>query len=68
MNEQNSPYLTVKQFAKKHQAFPQGGLRHKIFHADKNGLAKSGAILRDGRKILLNEAKFFVWLENGGAE
>jgi hypothetical protein len=66
MNPQSSPYLTVKQFAQKHPAFPEGGLRHKIFHSDQNGLAKSGAILRDGRKVLLNETKFFGWLENMG--
>jgi hypothetical protein len=60
-----SPYLTVKQFAQKHPAFPEGGLRHKIFHAEQNGLSKSGAILKDGRKVLLHETRFFDWLENG---
>jgi len=61
-------HFTVKQFAEKNPAYPEGGLRHLIFHAEKNGLAKSGAILRIGRKVLINADKFFAWVEaqNGG--
>ncbi|MDO9268167.1 MAG: hypothetical protein Q7T96_03535 [Methylobacter sp.] len=55
--------LTVKQFSDKHLAFPMGGLRHRIFHEETNGLKKSGAIIRNGRRVLINEEKFFVWLE-----
>lgn len=54
---------TVKQFSDKHPAFPIGGLRHRIFHEQINGLAKSGAIVRLGRKVLINEEKFFSWVE-----
>ena len=57
--------LTVKQFAKKHPAFPIGGLRHSIFNADTNGLNKAGAIVRKGRRVLINEEKFFVWVQEG---
>ena len=56
-------FLTVKQFSEKHPAFPIGGLRHRIFHEQTNGLKKSGAIIRNGRRVLINEEKFFVWLE-----
>jgi len=56
-------YLTVPQFSKKHTAFPQGGLRDRIFHEKTNGLKKSGAIVRNGRRVLINEEKFFQWLE-----
>lgn len=55
---------TVKQFSDKHQAFAIGGLRHRIFHEETNGLKKSGAIVRNGRRVLINEEKFFAWLEN----
>jgi hypothetical protein len=55
---------TVKQFSNKHPAFPIGGLCHRIFHEDTNGLKKSGAIIRNGRRVLINEEKFFSWLEN----
>ena len=55
-------FLTVQQFSSKHQAFPTGGLRSLIFNERSNGLAKSGAVVRIGRKVLINEAKFFDWV------
>ena len=58
---------TVKQFHKRHPAFPEGGLRHRIFHAESNGLAESGAIVRNGRRVLIDEERFFDWLVGGGA-
>ena len=61
---------TVKQFIEKHPAFNLGGIRSLIFHEHTNGLAKSGAIVRIGRKVLIDEAKFFAWVEaqnQGGA-
>jgi hypothetical protein len=54
--------LTVKQFAQKHPAFPEGGLRHRIFHANSNGLAESGALVRNLKRVYLDEAKFFAWI------
>ena len=56
--------LTVAQFSQKHPAFPIGGLRYRIFNEHQNGLAKCGAIIRNGRKVLIDEAKFFSWLIN----
>ena len=56
-------YFTVQQFIKKHPAFTTGGIRALIFNEHTNGLAKSGAIVRIGRKVLINEEKFFGWLE-----
>lgn len=55
--------LTVKQFSRKHHAFPEGGLRWRIFHADENGLAACGAILRDGTHVLIHEERFFARLD-----
>lgn len=55
---------TVKQFSEKQPAFSQGGLRALVFNASKNGLAKSGAIIRIGRRVLIDEQKFFVWVES----
>ena len=57
-------YLTVNQFKEKHPAFTTGGLRSLIFNEHTNGLAKSGAIVRIGRKILIDETKFFGWVES----
>ena len=63
--------LGVKQFAEKHSAFSQGGLRHLIFESesretsngriDGNGL--SPAIIRLGRRVLIDESKFFDWIQ-----
>jgi hypothetical protein len=63
--------LAVKPFQTKHSdAFTTGGLRALIFNEENNGLKESGAILRIGRKVLINEDKFFGWVEsqNGAAQ
>lgn len=59
--------LTVKQFNEKHPAFPVGGLRHHIFHERRNGMRAAGVIVRNGRRVLLDEGKFFDWLVGGEA-
>lgn len=63
--------LTVKQFSDKHQAFSQGSLRFQIFNASSrktslgeipgNGLDM--ALVRLGRKVMIDEARFFAWLD-----
>jgi hypothetical protein len=60
----------VNQFVQKYPAFAVGGIRALIFNETKNGLKESGAILRIGRKILIDEEKFFKWIEaqQGGAK
>jgi hypothetical protein len=63
--------LTVKQFPTKYPAFTNGGLRSLIFHEKTNGLAESGAVIRVGRRVLIDETKFFSWIESqnqGGAK
>ena len=69
MTDQNSipSLLTINQFCEKHHAFTHGGLRDRIFHANSNGLKTIGAILRNGRRVLIDEAKFFQWLREYGA-
>ena len=57
-------YLTVQQFTAKHTAFNIGGLRSLIFNEHQNGLAESGAIVRIGRKVLIDENKFFAWVQS----
>ncbi|MGY6278295.1 hypothetical protein [Methylomonas sp. MgM2] len=60
-------YLTVRQFCEKHKAFTAGGLRALIFNEHQNGLAQAGAIVRIGRKVLINEEKWFAWIESQNA-
>lgn len=54
--------LTVKQFAEKHPAFTEGGLRYLIFHAEETGLII--ALRRIGRRVLIEEKGFFEWIEH----
>lgn len=44
---------------------PVGGLRHLIFNADTNGFSK--AIRRVGRRVLIDEAAFYAWVNAKGA-
>lgn len=55
---------TVKQFTEKQPAFTEGALRSLIFNEHKNGLAKHKAIVRVGRKVLIDETKFLTWIES----
>lgn len=57
------PLSTIKQFCQKYPAFTEGGIRDRIFYADSNGLKKFGALLRNGRRVLIDEEKFFQWLK-----
>ncbi|SFO33802.1 hypothetical protein SAMN05216332_11141 [Nitrosospira briensis] len=63
--------LTVKQFSQRNPSFSEASLRALIFNSKPrqsttgiipgNGLAE--AIVRIGRKILVDEAKFYLWLD-----
>jgi hypothetical protein len=55
---------TVNQFTTKEPAFTLGGLRALIFNEDSNGLKASGAIIRIGRRVLIDEEKFFDWVQD----
>jgi hypothetical protein len=56
-------FSTVAQFAEKQPAFTGASLRALIFNENSNGLAKSGAVIRIGRKVLINEELFFGWVQ-----
>jgi hypothetical protein len=62
---------SVRQFADKHPAFTQGNLRNLIFNAQPR-VTRTGTLpgngfdmclVRVGRKILIDEEKFFQWLD-----
>lgn len=55
---------TLKQFCAEFQAFSLGGLRNQIFNEKINGLKESGAILRMGRRVLIDSDKFFDWVKS----
>ena len=65
--------FTVEQFSERRPAWTQAALRNLILNAaDRqnsrgeriagNGLAEAGAIVRIGRRVLLDEAAFFRWI------
>lgn len=63
---------TVTQFCNDNTAFTQAAMRGLIFKAEPrithdgtkpgNGLIEAGAIIRIGRRVLIDEAKFFEWV------
>lgn len=67
------PLFTVVQFEAKYPAFPQRAMRPHILNArDRvnsrgeripgNGLEEAGAIVRIGRRVLIDEQAFFRWI------
>lgn len=51
----------------KHHPWPKiGGLRHLIFNSKSNGF--DTVILRVGRRVLIDETKFFEWVNRQGAK
>lgn len=67
------PVFTVKQFSGRNPAWSEPALRNLIFKADTrhssrgeipgNGLIEAGAIVRIGRKVLIDEDAFFAWVD-----
>ena len=64
-NPNKRTLFTVSKFSEKHKVFlTEGGLRFQIFNAHNNGLASKGAIVRIGRRVLIDEERYFSWVEN----
>jgi hypothetical protein len=70
MSAQQIPVLlTVRQFAERHPAFTEGSLRWLIFKAgspemvsnDEHSAALKDALIHIGRRVLIDEHKFFKW-------
>ena len=53
---------TIRQTAERNKAFTEGSLRWHVFHCKTNGLDR--AIVRVGRRVLIDEAEFSRWLES----
>lgn len=67
MNEQTEQrLLTPRQFCAQFPWCRIGGLRTQIFKSLSNGLQESGAILRMGRKILIDVDLYFSWMKERG--
>jgi hypothetical protein len=72
--EQRPIYKTVEQFSIDNPYFTPSAIRNLIFKADErhssngvikgNGLKEAGAIIRIGRKVLIDENQFYAWVQN----
>ncbi len=60
--ESASRLIPVTQWNDYHPWPPIGGLRHLIFNEDINGF--DTCVIRVGRRVLINETKFFNWAGN----
>jgi hypothetical protein len=65
--------LTVSQFSERWPAWSEPALRNLILNAEPrmnsrgetipgNSLGEAGAIVRVGRRVLIDESAFFVWI------
>lgn len=54
--------LTVKQLAQQQPGLSVGGIRWDLFNRHTNGLARSGAVIQKGRKLLLDPERYIAWL------
>jgi len=54
---------TIKQFSKDNSAFSEASIRWQIFNEKSNGLKDVGAIVRMGRRVLVDEDRWFLWLD-----
>ena len=55
---------SVNDYTKRRPAFTKGGLRHLFFHQGEE-LEKTGAIVRFGARILIDDTAFLAWLKAG---
>jgi hypothetical protein len=54
---------TIEQFCGKYQFLTTGALRWQVFQSENNGLDKSGALVRIGRRVYIDEPKYFAWVD-----
>ncbi len=57
-----SKIVNVAQLSAEIPAFTQSSIRWLIFKSNENGLDQSGAILRVGRRVLIDSDKFVDWV------
>ena len=64
---------TIHLFSERHPIFTPSALRNLVFKAEErdgangkipgNGMLEAGAIVRIGRKVLIDEDRFFEWVD-----
>ena len=66
MEANSTRLIPVKDWNKFHMWPPIGGLRHLIFNEHTNGFNR--VVRRCGRRVLIDEAAFFEWINNKGQQ
>ena len=61
MQHNERKIIPLTDWNKYHSYPPIGGLRHLVFHANTNGFDK--CIRRIGRRVLIDEAAYFQWVD-----
>ena len=56
--------VTKKDLAEMYPCFGLGGINKQIFRANYNGLHKFGAIIKCGRKVLIDLDRYLQWLDS----
>lgn len=60
-DNQSTRLIPVTQWSEHHSYPPLGQLRALVFNANKNGF--DSCIRRIGRRVLIDEAAYFAWVE-----
>lgn len=55
--------IPLTEWNRHHQWPPQGGLRHLMFHRERNGFNR--AFIKCGRRVLIDEYEFFNAVKGG---
>jgi len=63
-----SHICTVEQTAKEIPALTEPAIRWHLFNRELNGLTKSGAVIKVGRRVLLDLPKYVDWLKSQGGK
>ncbi len=58
--EPTTRFIPLTDWPKYHPWPRLGGLRHLVFHSDKNNFDR--CVKRVGRRVLIDEAAFFAWV------
>lgn len=62
---QPGKFATFKQLCERYPGVcTEGGVRHQVYHADKNGLEASGALSRLGSKLIFDVPRYFRWVKS----
>jgi len=66
LEETTTRLIPVPKWNKYHEWPSIGGLRHLIFNEKENGFSK--VVKRAGYRVLIDERKFFEWIEEQNME